>query len=53
MSMNSLLGGGVPDFGNPDRPEVEQLRRGAAAAIRGPRHQQNIMSDGQRPRAAH
>ena len=37
MSMNSLLGGGVLDFGNPDRPEVEQLRRGAAAAIHGPR----------------
>ena len=30
-------GGGGLDFGNPDRPEVEQLRRGAAAAIRGPR----------------
>lgn len=36
--------GGILDLGNPERPEIEQLRRGARDAIQGTRYQQTIVS---------
>lgn len=36
--------GGVLDLGNPERPEVQQLRQGAREALRGTRYQQTVVS---------
>ena len=36
--------GGILELGNPERPEIEQLRRGAREAIQGTRYEQTIVS---------
>ena len=36
--------GGILDLGNPERPEIEQLRRGATEAITGMRYRQTVVS---------
>ena len=36
--------GGILDLDNPERPEIEELRRGATDAIQGMRYQQTVVS---------
>lgn len=42
---DDIVVGGFLDLGNPERPEVEQLRRGARETIRGTRYQQTVVSN--------